>query len=86
MPIECQAMRSFTDLKVRQKSHELSLSVYKLPLRFPKEESYGLIGQLRRAASSVLANIAGGCGCNGNREVVCFGEIALQSAGETQYI
>jgi four helix bundle protein len=78
-------MKDFRSLKVWQKSHELSLSVYKITLLFPREETYGLISQLRRAASSVPANIAEGCGCNGNREFARFLEIALRSASETEY-
>lgn len=78
-------MRNFKSLKVWQKSHKLSLSVYKITLLFPREETYGLISQLRRAASSVPANIAEGCGCNGNREFARFLEIALRSASETEY-
>jgi four helix bundle protein len=44
-----------------------------------------LISQLRRTASSIPANIAEGCGWNGNREFARFLEIALRSAGETEY-
>jgi len=44
-----------------------------------------LVSQLRRAASSVPANIAEGCGCNGKREFTRFLEIALRSASETEY-
>jgi four helix bundle protein len=82
---ECLGMRNFKSLKVWQKGHELSLSVYKITLLFPREETYGLISQLRRAASSVPANIAEGCGCNGNHEFARFLEIALRSASETEY-
>jgi len=63
----------------------LVLSVHKAALSFPKEETYGLTKQLRRAASSVPANIAEGCGCNGNREFARFLEIALRSASEAEY-
>ena len=78
-------MKNFRNLKVWQKSHELSLTVYKTTLLFPREETYGLVSQLRRAASSVPANIAEGWGCNGNREFARFLEIALRSASETEY-
>jgi len=63
----------------------LALSIYKVTLSFPREEIYGLVSQLRRAASSVPANIAEGCGCNGNREFARFLGIALRSASETEY-
>jgi four helix bundle protein len=78
-------MKDFRSLKVWQKSHELALAVYKVTLSFPREEIYGLASQLRRAASSIPANIAEGCGCNGNREFARFLEIALRSASETEY-
>ena len=63
----------------------MALSVYKTTLPFPREEMYGLASQLRRAASSVPANIAEGCGCNGDREFARFLGIALRSASETEY-
>ena len=63
----------------------MALSVYKATLSFPREEIYGLASQLRRAASSIPANIAEGCGCNGNREFARFLGIALRSASETEY-
>jgi len=78
-------MKDLRSLKVWQKSHELALSVYKATLSFPREETYGLVSQLRRAVTSVPANIAEGCGCNGNREFTRFLEIALRSASETEY-
>ena len=63
----------------------MALSIYKATLPFPRQETYGLVSQVRRAASSVPANIAEGCGCGGNREFARFLEIALRSASETEY-
>jgi len=63
----------------------VALSTYKATLSFPRQETYGLVSQLRRAASSVPANIAEGCGCDGNRELARFLEIAFRSASETEY-
>lgn len=63
----------------------MALSVHKATLSFPREEIYGLTSQLRKAASSVPANIAEGCGCNGNREFAQFLGIALRSASEAEY-
>jgi four helix bundle protein len=51
---------SFTDLVVWQKSHLLTLKVYRVSARYPKTELYGLVSQMRRAAASVPANIAEG--------------------------
>ena len=78
-------MRDFKTLKVWQKAHEMALYIYKATQLFPKEESYGLTSQLRRASTSVPANIAEGSGCNGNREFAYFLKIALRSASETEY-
>ena len=55
-----QPAQRFEDLVVWQKSHQLALKVYRLTRSFPKEETYGLISQMRRAAVSVPANIAEG--------------------------
>jgi four helix bundle protein len=78
-------MRDFRNIKVWFKSHEIALSVYKITQSFPNQEIYGLTSQLRRSASSVPANIAEGCGCNGNREFARLLEIAARSASETEY-
>ncbi|WP_303649286.1 four helix bundle protein [Chryseobacterium edaphi] len=51
---------SFKYLIVWQKSHELVLCIYKVTSQFPKEETYALTSQIRRAAVSVPANIAEG--------------------------
>jgi four helix bundle protein len=78
-------MKDFRSLKVWQKAHDLTLLAYKATLSFPRQESYGLVSQLRRASSSIAANIAEGCGCDGSREFARFLEIALRSASETEY-
>ena len=78
-------MQNYKDLKVWEKSHQLTLKVYQLTLSFPKEELYGLTSQLRRAASSIPANIAEGCGKNSQNEFAHFLHISLGSANETEY-
>lgn len=70
---------------VWRKSHELTLSVYKATKLFPKEELYGLTSQIRRASSSIPANIAEGCGRQGNAEFARFLQIAFGSANELEY-
>ena len=53
-------VRSFRDLRVWQKAHELTLFIYRETHSFPKDEIYGLTSQIRRAAASTAANIAEG--------------------------
>ena len=53
-------IKSYEELKVWQRSFELCLEIYRTTKRFPKEEQYGLISQLRRAAISIPSNIAEG--------------------------
>jgi four helix bundle protein len=53
-----EAIRSFRDLRVYKASFELQQQVFETTKRFPKEETYSLTDQLRRALRSVGANIA----------------------------
>jgi four helix bundle protein len=78
-------MQDFRDLKVWQKAHQLTLNIYQSTVLFPREELYGLTSQIRRASSSVPANIAEGCGRNGTKELRRFLEIAMGSASELEY-
>jgi four helix bundle protein len=78
-------MQNYKDLKVWGKAHEFTLKVYEESRVFPKEELYSLTNQLRRAASSVPANIAEGCGENSQAEFAHFLNIALGSANESEY-
>ena len=55
-------IQSYRELKVWQASRELASEVYQLTGDFPREEQYGLISQLRRAAVSIASNIAEGHG------------------------
>ncbi|MGH9969111.1 MAG: four helix bundle protein [Pyrinomonadaceae bacterium] len=53
-------MKSFRELRVWQAAMDLVEKVYRLTRRFPKEETYGLVGQIQRAAVSIPSNIAEG--------------------------
>jgi four helix bundle protein len=55
-------IESFRDLKVWQRSIQLSVSIYRLTKTFPREEIYGITSQMRRSAVSVASNIAEGHG------------------------
>jgi four helix bundle protein len=55
-------LKNYRDLKVWQKSYGLCLDLYRVTKNFPKEERYGLISQIRRAAVSIPSNIAEGYG------------------------
>ena len=78
-------MQNFKELKVWEKAHQITLSIYKVSATFPKEEIYSLTNQLRRAASSIPANIAEGCGKNTQADLANFLNISLGSANETEY-
>jgi len=78
-------VKDFRRLKVWEKAHLLTLDVYKLTARFPREELYSLTSQLRRCSASIGANIAEGCGKEGNRELYRFLQIASGSASELDY-
>src|SRR6266446_2757718 len=78
-------MKDFRQLKVWEKAHLLALAVYPITARFPREETYGLTAQIRRAACSIPANIAEGCGRDGDAELARFCVIARGSATELEY-
>jgi four helix bundle protein len=78
-------MKDFKDLKVWEKAHGMTVAVYSASRGFPKEEIYGLTSQLRRAAVSVSANIAEGCGRRSDGEFLRFLQIARGSASEVEY-
>ncbi len=78
-------MQDFHTLIVWKKAHQLTLDVYRTTTTFPKEELYALTSQIRRASSSIPANIAEGCGRGGNAEFKQFLQIAMGSASELEY-
>src|SRR5690348_6170447 len=78
-------MQNYKDLKVWEKAHRLTVKIYNATKSFPKEELYSLTNQLRRAASSIPANVAEGCGKNSQRDFANFLNIALGSANEAEY-
>jgi four helix bundle protein len=83
--MERQPAKTFTDLIVWQKSHQLVLAVYKLTDNFPTHEAFGLTSQLRRAAVSIPANIAEGFKRRSKQEKKRFLNIAQASLEECRY-
>lgn len=78
-------MRDFKELKVWQTSHKLTVEVYRATTNLPKEEVYGLTSQMRRAAVSISANIAEGCGRGSEADFARFLWMAAGSASELEY-
>jgi len=76
--------KGFRTLHAWQIAYELTLDVYKITKKFPKEEIYGLTSQLQRAAVSVPANIAEGYERNYKKEYQQFLFIAKGSLGEIE--
>lgn len=78
-------MQDFRQLKVWQKGHQLTLGIYQATAKFPKSELFGLTSRMRRAAASIPANIAEGCGRTGKAELSRFLQISMGSASEVEY-
>lgn len=78
-------MQDYKKLKVWEKSHSFTLEIYRVTKLFPKDETFGLTSQLKRAASSIPANIAEGCGKFSSKELAHFLNIALGSSNESEY-
>jgi four helix bundle protein len=77
-------MRDFRQITVWEKSHQFTLAIYKAVGSFPTSERFGLTRQITRAASSIGANIAEGCGRGGDAEICRFLRIAIGSAFEVE--
>ena len=78
-------MRNYKDLRVWEEAHRLTLTVYRATQLFPKEERFGLTSQIRRAAASVPANLAEGCGRRSDGEMARYVQIAMGSGAELSY-
>lgn len=79
-------MKDFRTLNVWQKSHTLTLLVYKATKEFPKEELFGITSQLRRSVVSIPTNLAEGCGRGSDKDFKRFVQIAMGSASESEYL
>jgi four helix bundle protein len=79
-------MAKYKDLIVFQKSDELAFKIYHSTKSFPKEETYGLTSQLRRASLSIPTNIVEGYARKSKKELRQFINITLGSLAETEYL
>jgi four helix bundle protein len=77
-------VNSYQDLTVWQKAMDLAEVCYHLTKAFPKEEMYGMVTQIRRASSSVPANIAEGWGRGTTGEYIQFLRVAQGSLKELE--
>ncbi|HVP54038.1 MAG TPA: four helix bundle protein [Candidatus Eisenbacteria bacterium] len=77
-------MKNYEELEVWQKAHALTLQLYRETEAFPRSEMFGLTSQIRRAAGSIGANLAEGCGRWNEVELARYVQIAMGSASELQ--
>ena len=75
-------MGDYRKLRVWQQARKLTYQAYRVTAGFPLHERFGLTAQIRRAAVSIMANIAEGCGRNRDGELLRFLTIARGSATE----
>ncbi len=75
----------FENLPIFKDSHKLVLMIYKATKKFPKDETYGLVSQIRRSASSIVANIIEGNSRGHKKEFLQFLYLANGSLEETKY-
>ena len=76
-------VKSYKELIAYQRSYELVKVIYNISKKFPREETYGMVSQMRRAAVSIPSNIAEGY-MRGSKEYVHFLKIALGSCAELE--
>lgn len=80
-----RAGKGFRKLLVWQKAHQLVLRVYKHTEKFPRNETFGLMSQMRRAIVSVPANIAEGYAAGSKAQFGRYLDIAQGSLAEVEY-
>lgn len=78
-------MAIFSDLKVWQNAHRFVLGIYRITKKFPHDEQYALVQQIRRAAISVAANIVEGSKRRSRKDKIHFYNMADTSLEETKY-
>ena len=77
-------MRNFKELKIWQKGFDIAVKSFKLTSTFPREEKYGIVSQITRAAVSISSNIAEGSSRYSEKDYSRFVEISLGSSFELE--
>lgn len=77
--------RRYRSIKAWQLADNFAVSVYEATATFPREELYGLVSQMRRAGTSVAANIAEGASRTSKKEYLQFLSISRGSLAELRY-
>lgn len=78
-------LNKFEDLPIVQEAHSLVLEIYKITKKFPKDEKFVLISQLRRSAASIPTNIVEGNARGHSKEMIEFLYFSKGSLEETKY-
>ena len=78
-------MADYRTLDAWTRAYEVTLTVYRATKAYPRTETFGLVAQTRRAATSVPANLAEGAGRGSNRDYARFVGIAIGSANELEF-
>ena len=79
-----KTIKNFYDIFVWQEAHKLVVEIYKATKQYPKDETYGLVSQMRRSAVSVTSNIAEGFSRKSIKEKAQFYDYAKASISELQ--
>jgi len=77
-------MRDYKELEIWKIGREINKEVYLITSKFPKDEIYGLVSQMRRASISVISNIGEGCRCDSDKEFVQFLRFSVGSVKELE--
>jgi four helix bundle protein len=77
-------IKTHKDLKLWKEAMALAKGIYELTRDFPKEETYGLVSQIRRAAVSIPSNLAEGAARNSNKEFIQYLYVSLGSLAELE--
>lgn len=80
-----ESVKTFRDLKVWKRAHQLVIDIYGITKTFPTEERFGLIVQLRRSAASIPSNIVEGHKRRSRKDFLHFLNVAESSLEETKY-